>query len=349
MRKVLSRKIFLIMFLAALSVVGLSPGINRKPILVTSGTVSTGRGYRWGLEVIGALKAWKVTRGSPSITVAVIDGGIDFDIPALQRHRWTNENEVPNNGRDDDNNGYVDDEHGWDFRNKRPVSSSRTNTYFHGTFVGGLITSAYRPESGTGGVAPRVKLMDLRVLNSRGRAFPSDWSKFAAAVRYAVSNGAKIINLSLSARRRPPELVREAIEDATREGVLVVVGSGNGDKVQALARLDGVTTAAAVSKDLSVASFSASGPEVDISAPGEKVLSFKEGRPVTGSGTSFAAAHVSGAAALLFSERPRANAKELIEILLDTAKDLSSPGKDFSTGRGLVNVDEALQRLTSNS
>lgn len=343
------RKILLAFFLSALLVVGLSLEGNQSPALVASGTVDTGGGYRWGLEAVKAQDAWKVTRGSPSITVAVIDGGINFDIPALQSHHWTNKEEIPNNGRDDDNNGYIDDSHGWDFRAKRPVSSSSKSRYFHGTFVAGLIASTYEPESGTGGVAPEIKLMDLRVLNSRGRAFPSDWPKFASAIRYATANGASIINLSLSARRKPPKLVRAAIKDASKKGVLVVVGSGNGDEVQALAKLDGVITAGAVNRDLSATHFSASGPEVDVSAPGEGVLSFKEGKPTPGSGTSFAAAHLSGAAALLLSERPATKRKRLIEILLNTAEDLSSPGKDPLTGRGLINVDKALGKLISST
>jgi len=343
------RKTFLALFLGTLLVLSLSAGANRSPVLVKAGKFNSGSGYRWGLEAIKARDAWKVTRGSPSITVAVIDGGINFDIPALQKHHWTNENEVPNNGKDDDNNGYVDDRHGWDFRNTSPVSSHSANRYFHGTFVAGLIASTYEPESGTGGVAPEIKLMDLRVLNSRGRAFPSDWQKFAAAIRYAVSSGARIINLSLSARREPPKLVRKAIKDASEKGVLVVVGSGNGGEVQALAKLDGVITAGAISQDLSPASFSASGPEVDISAPGEEVLSFKEGKPVSGSGTSFAAAHLSGAAALLLSERPATKQEFLTRTLLNSARDISNPGKDPLTGTGLVNVDRALRELTSSS
>lgn len=348
MIKRLKQKSFLVLLLAAFLVLSLSAGSNRNPVLVTAGNVNNDSGYRWGLDAIKAKDAWKVTRGSPSIAVAIIDGGIDFSHPALQKHHWTNEKEVPNNGKDDDNNGYVDDRHGWDFRNTSPVSTHSPDRYFHGTFVAGLIASAYEPASGTGGVAPEIKLMDLRVLNSRGRAFHSDWPKFAAAIRYAASNGAKIINLSLSARREPPKLVRKAIKDASKKGVLVVVGSGNGAEVQALAKLEGVITTGAISKDYSPASFSASGPEVDISAPGEGVLSFKEGEPFSGSGTSFAAAHLSGTAALLLSERPETKLETLTKTLLTTAKDLSNPGKDPSTGAGLVNVDKALRELISS-
>lgn len=325
----------------------LSTETKREPILTADGSIGSHGGYRWGLDAIKAPDAWKVTRGSPSVVVAVIDGGIDFDVPALSEHRWKNPAEVPDNG-DNDGNGYVDDLHGWDFRNDRPVSNHQADRYYHGTFIAGLIASTHEPESGTGGVAPEIKLMDLRVLNSRGRAFPSDWPKFASAIRYATDNGAEIINLSLSASREPPEVVRKAIRHADNNGVLVVTSAGNGgEKVQALAQLEDVIAVGAVDKNGSRASFSPSGPEVDLMAPGDRVLSFKKGKPVVGSGTSFASAHLSGAAALLLSERPEAEKDIIEESLLKSTENLSPSRADPKTESGFLNVDRALTELTS--
>ncbi len=169
---------------------------------------------RWGLRAVKAPEAWEVTLGSEEIVIAVIDAGIDYSLPYLADRMWRNPNEIPGNGIDDDGNGYVDDVHGWDFRDGDPDSLAGTPLNWHGTFVAGLIAAAVDAATGIGGVAPRVKLMDLRFLDSRGLFYRGDWPKLAEAIEYAVDNGARVINLSIYSRVPLPSYVRRAIREA---------------------------------------------------------------------------------------------------------------------------------------
>ena len=305
-----------------------------------------GAPLRWGLSAVHAPQAWQVTQGSDDIVVAVIDSGIDRTIPALADRMWRNPGEIPGNGRDDDKNGYVDDVYGWDFRDGDADSLSGTPLYGHGTFVAGLIAAAFDASTGAGGVAPRVRLMDLRFLDSRGLFYTRDWRKLAAAIDYAVENGARVINLSLYAKVTPPEYVHAAIRRAVAHGVLVVGIAGNAgtDRIGYFGRWPEVLTVGAVDRYGRPAPFSNRGPEVDLAGPGVQVVSFAPGGELTaGSGTSFAAPHVAGAAALLLSLHPDLSLDELVQLLTDTAEDLASPGPDQATGAGLVDAGAAVR------
>lgn len=308
-----------------------------------SSSTSSNR-YRWGLSAVKAPEAWKTTRGSKDITVAVIDSGIDRELTAFDNRLWRNSDEVPGDGIDNDNNGYVDDVHGWDFRSAEPRPAEFSSLHYHGTFVAGLISSTVNQRTGSGGVAPHVNIMDLRFLDSEGRFYTSDWHKLADAIEYAVDNGAEIINMSLFASIRPPRFVHQVIKRAVSEGVLVVGIAGNsGGSVGYFGSWEEVYSVSAIDRRQHPASFSNTGPEVDIAAPGVQVLSLAPGgRTLTGSGTSFAAPHVSGTAALLLSLNRELSQEELRSLLSETAKDVGSPGIDYSTGAGIVDVQSAV-------
>ena len=311
------------------------------------GKLSSSRGLRWGLNAVQAPEAWKVTQGSESIVVAVIDSGVDGDIEAMKANMWENSDEIPNDGRDNDHNGYVDDYHGWDFREDDDRSYSRGDLFYHGTFVAGLVASSYKSAKGAGGVAPKVKIMDLRFLDSKGKFYTSDWRKLAEAIRYAADNGAQIINLSIYASLRPPYYVHRAVREAERKGALVVGIAGNeGKDVSYLGRWKEMLTVGAIDRNLNPAYFSNRGPSLDFAAPGVRVVSLRPGgRTSSGSGTSFAAPHVSGTAALLLSLKPDLSPKRLRELLADTAQDLGRKGQDDRTGYGLVDADRAVRSL----
>lgn len=313
-------------------------------------TLPAGTTLRWGLAAIHAPQAWQLTQGSEDIVVAVIDSGIDRTIPALADRIWTNPAEIPGNGRDDDGNGYVDDVHGWDFRDDDPDSLSGTPIHPHGTFVAGLIAAALDAATGAGGVAPRVRLMDLRFLDSQGLFYGSDWGKLAAAVDYAVENGARVINLSIYARLRPPDHVQAAIRRAAARGVLLVGIAGNEARagVGYFGCLPEVVAVGAVARGGRPAWFSNRGPEVALAGPGVEVVSFAPGGGiVTGSGTSYAAPHVAGTAALLLSLHPDLSLTELVELLTASAADVGAPGPDPATGAGLVDAGAAMAQARS--
>lgn len=291
----------------------------------------------WNIQRIKAPEAWPITQGSPEIVVAVIDSGIDFSLPELAEVRWANPKETLN-GWDDDGNGYVDDLYGWDFRENLPAHLRRTALHPHGTAVASVIAARAKEVVG---VAPKVRLMDLRFLDSRGLFYERDWNNLVRAINYAVENGARIINLSLYARGTPPKVVEEALRRAWEKGVVVVTSAGNEGRgrVNPLGAYDFVLTVSAVDRADRRASFSNFGPEVDLAAPGAEIpVLLPKGAVGSLSGTSFAAPHVSGTLALILSANPRLSAKEAVEVLLRTCENLSASW----VGRGLVNAGRAV-------
>lgn len=297
----------------------------------------------WGLERIRVPAAWQVTMGSPEIVVAVIDSGIDWTVPELAAVRWTNPHEIPTNGSDDDGNGYVDDVFGWDFRDGVPADRRRTPLYWHGTFVAGIIAARAGVE-GAAGVAPTVRIMDVRFLDSRGLFLTRDWDRLAEAIRYAVDSGARIINLSLYARGIPPAVVEQALSYAAAQGVVVVGIAGNeaNPKVLYPGKYPTVLAVSATDATDGLAPFSSWGPEVAVAAPGHEVASLLPGgRAARNSGTSFAAPHVAGTIALILSADPSLTASEAVDILLESSTPLGE-GSDPRFGAGLVDAGAAV-------
>lgn len=293
----------------------------------------------WNIQRIKAPQAWTVTQGSPEIVVAVIDSGIDFSIPELGEVRWTNPKEAIN-GRDDDGNGYVDDLYGWDFRDNVPAHRRRTALHHHGTAVAAVIAARARDVPG---VAPNIRLMDVRFLDSCSFFYERDWYNLARAIDYAVQNGARIINLSLVSKVVPHPAVEAALRRAWERGVIVVTIAGNDGRgeVNFLARYPFVLAVAATDKDDRPARFSNHGPEVDLSAPGVDIPSFLlGGERGTFSGTSFAAPHVTGTLALILSTNPRLSGREAVEVLLRTCETL--PFDQTGFGKGLVDAAQAV-------
>ncbi|RLE36465.1 hypothetical protein DRJ24_00400 [Candidatus Acetothermia bacterium] len=299
----------------------------------------------WGLGRIHAQRAWEISHGDESVVVAVIDSGIDRSIPQLAEGMWVNEDEIPGNGIDDDHNGYVDDVNGWDFRDDDNSSLSGTPIHGHGTAVASIIGA--RPgELPIVGVAPGVRLMDVRFLDSANKFRSSDWKTFVRAIEYAVDNGADIINLSIYANGKPPGYFEDALRRAVAQGVIIVGISGNEGKPEVMypGKYPYVYAVAATTEDDLLAGFSNRGPEVSFSAPGEKITSFtKGGRAVTRSGTSFAAPHVTGVLALILSAFPGISPTDAVDLMRETADDLGAPGPDDWYGNGLVDAWEALR------
>ena len=298
----------------------------------------------WGLESINVPDAWTLWHGNPNVVVAVIDSGIDASIPQLADSLWTNPDEIPGNGIDDDRNGYIDDVHGWDFRDNDSSSLVGSSIHRHGTFVASII-AAQPGRYPIVGVAPGARLMDVRFLDSQNQFSNADWGMFERAVNYAVDNGADIINLSIFANGRPPSSFERALDRARARDIIIVGISGNLGKSEVMypGRYDSVLAVSAITSSGLMAAFSNRGSEVAFCAPGSDITSFTPGeRPFTDSGTSYAAAHVTGVLALLFSVNPTLTADEAITILADTAIDLGSRGRDSLYGYGLIDAWAAL-------
>ncbi|MDX6702268.1 MAG: hypothetical protein QOF26_2494 [Baekduia sp.] len=285
-------------------------------------------GEQWALQgdaPMGTETAWRQTTGA-DVTVAVIDSGVDLGHPDLAPNLWTNPGEVPGNGIDDDGNGYVDDVHGYDFVGGDGDPQDENG---HGTHVAGIIGARGGNGIGGAGVAWRVKLMAVRVLDADARGTTTS---VAEGIRYAVANGARVVNLSLAGPSPTPEL-EDAVRFAQDHGVLVVVAAGNEGTDLATAPTypaaygeANVLGVAATAQDGGLSSVSDYGPGADLAAPGEQILSTAIGGGYEWrTGTSMAAPAVTGALVLLAAARPDLDAGALRDALLGTARHTGLP------------------------
>jgi subtilisin family serine protease len=319
---------------------------------------------QWHLQRISASAAWDTTFGSSSVIVAVIDTGVDTAHADLAANIWTNTDEIPGNGVDDDHNGYVDDVHGWDFvsvdaslvvpdEDPGPPDADPTDKYGHGTSMAGVIAAQANNGAGVAGVAPGVTIMPLRAGYMDAES-PEDATfqspDVASAIRYAVDNGARIISMSFGGYE-PSPLVGDAVQYADSRGVLLVASAGNDSTDQPCfpAAYGNVLATAALEADDTWANFSNYGTWVDVAAPGEDILSLL---PENGywamSGTSPAAAIVSGVAALAASSHSNWTKQQLRAQVLATVDEVASyPSLTDVTrppllGAGRVNAQNAV-------
>lgn len=274
---------------------------------------------------------------SRTVTVAVIDTGVDIYHPALTQHIWVNENEIPNNGKDDDRNGYIDDCFGWDFYNDdntvchydTTLSGERiacsTDNDTHGTHCAGIIASS----EGILGVAAGINVRILPLKIHGGEKNSGSVANAIKAVKYAQAAGADICNMSWGTT-----VYSEALETVMREsGMLFVVAAGNSGGnnnstplYPASYSLDNMISVAYVTQFGELAEDSNYGlSTVDVAAPGEGILSTTVGNEYHYlSGSSMAAPIVSGVSALLYAYNDSLYPQNVKEIILQTLKPLDS-------------------------
>ncbi len=298
---------------------------------------------QWGLGMIESQKAWSKhsSQGPHSVVVAIIDTGIDTRHPDLKNNLWRNPGESgtdslgrnkATNGIDDDQNGYVDDVHGWNFvRNNNNIA----DYHGHGTHIAGIIGAEGGNNIGIVGIAPKVRLMVLKYYDPTS-SNNSNLQHTINAIRYATLMGAHIINYSAGgkeASRDEKRAIAAARTGRKGKGVLFVAAAGNEssntDHVQhhyypADYDLDNIVSVTAVDRREKVLSSSNYGKStVDIAAPGHDIYSTLPGSSYgLLTGTSQGTAYVSGVAAVLLSKFPDLSAQALIEHILHTG-DLS--------------------------
>jgi subtilisin family serine protease len=256
--------------------------------------------YMWAPPRIRADRAWDVTLGSPSVVVAILDTGLDYAHVDLAPNAWTNPGEIPNNGIDDDGNGYVDDVHGYDFT----YHDGEPNDVFgHGTGCAGIVAAAINNAEGVVGIAPQCRLMGLKCARDDGYFFDD---AVAPAFVYAADMGARVTSNSYYGDGITPAQM-DAIDYAHDHGVLSVVAAGNDDRVTMYypAGYDVALAVGALETNDTKAWFSNYGSWVDVIAPGTSLYTTAVGNGYMGfAGTSGACPHVSGLAGLVFSMHP---------------------------------------------
>ena len=285
---------------------------------------------------IRAEAAWDVTTGDSTVVVGVIDTGLDLEHPEMAGNIWVNPGEIPDNGIDDEGDGFVDDVHGWDFANG---DNDPMDDHGHGTHVSGIIAAVGNNALGIAGVCWRTKIMPLKFLAANGTGYTSD---AVDALEFAIAHGVRITNNSWGGGPYSQALA-DAITAAGAAGMLVVVASGNSgfDLDQApgypASYLNPeIISVGATDKNDALAAFSNYGLQtVDLAAPGDFIMSLWPSRRLAIlSGTSMAAPHVAGAAALLLARNAAMSPLAMKSRLMHGAKLLPSlAGKCVTGGR----------------
>jgi subtilisin family serine protease len=373
-------------------------GASTTATALASGAGSPALSNQWGLLQSGAHDAWEVTTGKNSIVVAVLDTGAKLNHEDLQNRLWQNPGEAKD-GTDTDGNGFVDDVNGYDFQGYSlpgggggvgtggdgdPTDDeafSADNVYdSHGTSTASIIAAQGNNGNGMSGVAggnspsSGVRLMICRV----GTASTISLAAEIGAIDYAVNNGAHIISMSFGGETGgPPE--ENAINRAWDAGVYVCAAAGNypagaANGIDLPAGFDNCVAVGATTifspDNINVGpsalvvseyrpSYSKTGPEMEIGAPGTNIISAAWGGSnatvdeyMTGlghqfTGTSAATPVVAGLAALIYSVLPDPEAltanQTVRDLINSTAVDLGPAGRDEEFGFGRINMAKALE------
>ena len=329
---------------------------------------------QYALHRVNAEAAWGTATGE-GILVGVIDTGVDWEHPDLVNRLAVHEEEDANgngrfepwpttvvidgisgdlNGVDDDGNGYVDDVIGYDVidqdvrnlgddRDRDPIPFDEQG---HGTSVAGVIAAEANNGIGIAGLAYNARILSIRAFDATGNAEEDD---IAAAIVYGALNGVRIMNLSFGDGVDAPAM-RDAIRFAHSMGVLLVASAGNSGTTsrQYPASYSEVMAIAATNADDMRAPFSSTGSLVDMSAPGQSIVTTAVGnRYRTVSGTSFAAPYVAATAAMLLENRPDLTPLELRAILTASSRDLGALGWDGEYGSGRLDAEAAVRFVGS--
>lgn len=321
------------------------PNYLLKAAGVTTDTVTPNDPYffqQWGLTQIGAESAWAVEQGNTGFTIAILDTGVDLNHPDLVDRLWVNPGEIPGNGVDDDNNGFIDDINGWNFveDSDQPQDDSG-----HGTHVAGVAAASVDNATGIAGVDWHARIMPLRILNAGGAGTYADT---ADALHYAADKGAQVINMSFGAYA-DAQVLKDAVAYASQTSVLVGAAGNEGqDRLFYPAAYPQVLAVGATGSGDIKASFSNYGAWVDIAAPGDTIWSAVYDDSYVGwSGTSMAAPFVSGAASLVWAHNPALTQGSVVRHLLNTAADVDTPNSAYIglMGQGRLDLDAALRTL----
>jgi len=326
--------------------------------------------YQTYLKQIKITDVWGKYSGN-GIKIAIIDSGIDINNPDLKYSLWVNYGEKLSNNKDDDGNGYKDDYYGYNFIDNNADMSPKNS---HGTLVAGIIAASKDNNVGIAGIAPNAKVMSLIACNDSGCPLES----IKKAIRYAVDNGANIINLSLGGDGSlgyDPSY-DEVIKYAYDKNVLIVASAGNGDtegngtrgqdmdviKSSPICNEDGVNMILGVgaidknNKPTVWTNYSVK--YVDISAPGVDI--FSTAVPIyndnywyaSESGTSFSAPIVVGVSALLMEKKPLLKNFEIMSQLISRSDNFQDGWNVYGkilNAKNIIESNNPLSELTSVS
>lgn len=279
-----------------------------------------------GISIDSAYRQFGTTNTS-EIVVAVVDTGVDINHEDLKANIWINKNEIPGNGIDDDQNGYVDDINGINTLVRDSSGKATVNvidTHSHGTHVSGTIAAVQNNKIGIAGIASKAKIMAIRTVPNNGDERDVD---VAEAFIYAAKNGAKIINCSFGkSKNEGKQLIPDTLKYiADTYGVLVVAAAGNDSSdidrsptYPASFANDNLLIVSSTSNSGGMSYFSNYGKiSVDVATPGSSIYSTVPGNKYDSmSGTSMASPTTAGVAAEIWSHYPQLTYGQVKEVLM---------------------------------
>ncbi len=291
---------------------------------------------------IGIIKAWNITKGNKNVIIGVLDSGIDS---SSNINLYTNNNEIPDNGIDDDNNGFIDDVHGWDFYNDDNSVYDKYIYDYHGTYIANNICGN---RNDIIGVAPNLTVLPLKFMQGT----TGDIKNAIKAIEYAHNLGVKIINCSWNIsvdNKKLFEIIKKY------DDMLFVCAAGNQSLnldeyaiYPASYELDNVISVMAMDNKGKPYEYSGYGKNVSLTAPGVNVIvDLPEGDTDYVSGTSIAASFVSAAAGMLMSYNDSLTPKRIKEILISNVTKSDELSKITFSG-GYLNVYKSLMSLKNN-
>ncbi|NUP96862.1 MAG: S8 family serine peptidase [Planctomycetaceae bacterium] len=312
---------------------------GRKPAYVPNDPMWPGMNH---LVNIGADLAWNTERGDPSIVIGVIDTGLETTHPDLAANVWTNPGEIAGNGIDDDQNGYVDDVHGYDFAYNDPIPN---DVFGHGTACAGIIAAVQDNNLGVTGIAPLCRIAGIKTAIDSGYLYDS---ANVPGMIYCADQGFRVISMSFYSDD-VTLAERDAIDYCWEHDVVPVAAAGNDARVFPYypAAYENVISVAALDPSLNKAGFSNWGTWVDVAAPGLSVSTTVTGGGYTTgfAGTSAACPHVAGVVALLRSYAPTATPAQIRNALENSCIPVSQAPLGEYTGYGRIWAPGALACL----
>ncbi len=296
------------------------------------------------LQNIQAEAAWQISQGKSDVIIGILDTGVDFKHPDLQDNLYLNTGEIPNDGIDNDGDGYIDNYRGWDFANNDNDPTADKSD--HGTFVTGFSSATTNNDIGIAGTGYKCRYMPLKIFSSTDNSFRNGYE----AMVYAADMGCDVINLSWGAPGFRSQYVQDIINYLVLDKDVVIVAAA-GNTAEQLdffpASFDYVLSVSSSNYSDAKADYATWSHFVDILAPGKDVFSTTNGGGYGArSGTSFASPQVAGAAALIRSKFPELSALQVMERLRVSADDISDIKENVpfleKIGKGRLNMEKAL-------
>ena len=323
---------------------------EKVPIYKTLYTPNDLTNAQWSLSTINVTQAWNITQGDSNIVIAIVDDAIRLTHEDLQANLWYNPNEIPNNGIDDDANGYIDDVNGYDVANydndPSPPASASNHNFTHGTHCAGIAAGSTDNNKGMASIGFNCRFMAVKT--KRDNTSGTSLQQPLQGIAYAIAAKANIISMSFGGYSASATY-QLLIDHGIQQGITFVAAAGNDNTIAPVypASYNHVISVGATKLGDQKANFSNYGPTIDLMAPGQNIYSAVAGADdayAPYSGTSMACPVVSGIAALMLSINPELPPHVIESCLKSTCDNIDAVNSSHigQIGAGRVNAFNAL-------